>query len=66
MTVCNHCKELTDGLGPLCMNCRHDVECLERGINRQCQQCGGYEFDDGTCDLCYCEEDILNEPASVD
>lgn len=25
-------------------------------INRQCPECGGYEMDDGTSDLCYCYE----------
>lgn len=61
MTVCMHCKQLTDGLGPLCISCRTDVETLERGINRQCQQCGGYEYDDGTCELCYCDDEELRK-----
>ena len=25
--------------------------------NRQCQDCGGYELDNGVDDLCLCEED---------
>lgn len=25
-------------------------------MNRQCQECGGYELDDGTSELCDCEE----------
>ena len=23
-------------------------------INRECEECGGYELDDGTSDVCYC------------
>lgn len=26
-------------------------------INRQCQECGGYELDNGVDDICDCEED---------
>ena len=54
MTVCESCKDLTDGLGPYCMDCEKEVRELAYGINRQCEDCGGYEMDDGTCDLCYC------------
>jgi len=61
MTVCESCKDLTDGLGPYCMDCRREIESYV--INRQCQHCGGYEFDDGVSDLCYCfdEEEDENE-----
>lgn len=61
MTVCESCKQLTDGLGPYCMDCKREIETLERGVNRRCQDCGGYEFDDGTCDLCYCDDEYENE-----
>lgn len=35
-------------------------------MNRQCQECGGYELDDGTSELCYCseEEDEMSEKVS--
>lgn len=56
MTVCDSCKELCEGLGPYCIICRDEIEMIERGINRQCQDCGGFEFDDGTCELCYCDQ----------
>ncbi|MDX9730217.1 MAG: hypothetical protein RBT63_00465 [Bdellovibrionales bacterium] len=26
-------------------------------VNRQCQICGGYELNDGTSELCYCDVD---------
>lgn len=32
-----------------------DVSDEEPTINRQCPECGGYELDDGTCDICYCD-----------
>lgn len=61
MTVCESCKQLTEGLGKYCMSCKEELEKMVAiyGPNRQCQECGGYEYDDGTCDLCYCydEED---------
>lgn len=28
-------------------------------INRECQQCGGYELDDGTSEICYCDEEEI-------
>lgn len=31
-------------------------------INRQCEECGGYELDNGVDDLCYCEEEDELDP----
>lgn len=61
MTVCDICQHLTEGLGPYCMDCKREIEQLEIGVNPQCQKCGGYEYDDGTCELCYCYEENINE-----
>lgn len=30
-------------------------------INRQCQECGGYEMDDGTSDICCCYEVVEDD-----
>ena len=61
MTVCEICGELADSLSRLCELCEEDFEGHHPQINRECQECGGYEMDDGTSDLCYCYEELENE-----
>ena len=56
MTVCDVCKQLFDGINDLCPDCQ-DV--TDEYLNRECQQCGGYELDDGTSEICYCDEEEI-------
>lgn len=35
-------------------------------MNRQCEECGGYELDDGTCEVCGCDFEDESEQSMTD
>lgn len=52
MHKCSCCDEMIS-FGDMCLDCK--------SINRECSVSGGFELDDGTCDLCYCEVEDEDE-----
>ena len=56
MTVCDICEQLFDGINDLCPDCQYQTD---EYLNRECQQCGGYELDDEINEICYCNEEEI-------